>query len=207
MSLPQAATHRAQHPHRLLSSHQPRRGSRPPASQGQGVGPTLFANSVTAPDRRPRSRAASVALRLLLLVVAVALLWPIGAGGMFGGVVVSGRSMEPTLASGDLALVKRTDHVQLGDVVVYQLPADPSASVVRRVVGQDGPVLKLQGDRQGGADAFAVVQDDVVGTVVGHVPRLGGWLTQLPEPRVWAALLLIGTVWWLLPRRSKVGRR
>lgn len=55
---------------------------------------------------------------MLVTAVLLALLWPTAWGGCTTTVVVSGGSMEPTYAPGDL-LVARCGPVAVGDAVVY----------------------------------------------------------------------------------------
>lgn len=142
-------------------------------------------------------------LKWLAIALAVAVVWPIEAGGLVGGVVVSGHSMEPTLMPGDLVVVKRVDEAEVGDIVVYRPPTEPAARVVHRVVERDGDALELQGDNNDWRDPFAVSQDDVIGEVLWHAPKLGGMARWLGEPQVWLSLLLLGSGWLLLNRRRE----
>lgn len=130
-------------------------------------------------------------------------MWPLNLGGLFGGIVVSGHSMEPAYYPGDIAVVMRTAEVGVGDVAVFRPPVAPNARVVHRVVAVDGEHLELRGDNNDWSDPFDVVQDDVVGKVILRVPEVGGWLLPLAHPLVWVSLLLVGTGWWLWPRRDR----
>ena len=154
-------------------------------------------------SRPGSSRAVRRLLRWVALAIAVVLLWPPGLGGLFGGVIVSGHSMEPTLEPGDLAITMRTDRAEVGDVVVFQPGAEPRARVIHRVVGVDGETLQLRGDNNDWDDPFDVVQDDVMGKMILQVPHVGGWFAKLAEPPVWGSLLLVGRGWWLLSRRAE----
>lgn len=149
-------------------------------------------------------RRIGMALRRLAVVAVVAIVWPLPLGGMFGAVIVSGHSMEPTLMPGDLIVVKRIEDASVGDVVVYRPPTEPRARVVHRVVERDGTTLELQGDNNHWRDPFDVDQEDVVAEVQWRIPRIGGYLFKLANPIVGFSLLLVGTGWWLATRRSAV---
>ena len=153
-------------------------------------------------SRPGRSRAGRRVLRWTALAVGLVLVWPLSLGGLFGGVIVAGHSMEPTLEPGDLTVIVRTSEAEVGDVVVFRPNADPRAQVIHRVIDVDGDRLQLRGDNNDWIDPFEVVQDDVVGTMILRVPHVGGWFSQLADPRVWISLLLLGSGWWLMARRA-----
>ncbi|PYF98327.1 signal peptidase, endoplasmic reticulum-type [Georgenia satyanarayanai] len=165
---------------------------------------TLVATAPPRTRRRVRPRAGSV-LRSVALATAVVLLWPVSLGGLFGGIIVSGHSMEPTMERGDLVVVMRVREAQVGDVVVFRPQVAPHARVVHRIVGADGEQLELRGDNNDWSDPFDVTQDDVVGKVVMRLPQVGGALSSLTDARVWASLLLLGAGLWLWPRRAPDG--
>lgn len=150
---------------------------------------------------RPRRHPARRIVQWLVLAAAVALLWPLSLGGLFGAIIVTGHSMEPTLEAGDIALVARTDQAREGDVVVIRPSINPDLRVIHRVVGVDGQELELRGDNNTWNDPFDVVQGDVEGKFVARVPQVGTWISHLTHPLVWASLLLLGAGWWLWPRR------
>jgi signal peptidase I len=62
-------------------------------------------------------------------------------------VLVPHNGMAPTLIYGDRALVWRNAHVDVGDVVVCQHPANPAASVLARAVAFAGHTVSS--DEQG----------------------------------------------------------
>ena len=57
---------------------------------------------------------------------------------------VQGKDMEPTLHEGDRILVtKRIEQLRRGDIVIFQYPADPSKSFIKRVVGLPGELIEI----------------------------------------------------------------
>ena len=154
--------------------------------------------SRTASTRSVLTRVARwVALAATVLVAVWA--WPASLGGCTTFVLVSGGSMEPTYATGDL-LVARCGEAAVGDVVVYEPPTAAGSLVVHRIVGGDPSAWVLQGDANDWLDPWTPGQEHVVGRVVAHVPGLGlaPWVL---DPLVWASVIVAGLGVWLWPSR------
>src|SRR5690554_4391391 len=136
---------------------------------------TAGAHHVPAPgssdpgDHRSPRRARSLAgwAAVLAAALVVGWFWPTSLGGCTTVVVVSGGSMEPTYAPGDLLLARCGD-VAVGDVVVYEPPTVPGARVVHRVVGGDASGWELQGDANDWLDPWQPGQEHVLGRVVAR---------------------------------------
>jgi signal peptidase len=120
-------------------------------------------------------------LRRITPIVVLAAVSVLAAFQLVGGparyVIVSGNSMEPTLGSGDLALLVRHDSYRRGDVVAYHVPqGDPGAGavVIHRVIGgSDRAGYVTEGDNRNGRDDWRPKPDDVIGKMVFQVPRGG----------------------------------
>jgi signal peptidase I len=86
-------------------------------------------------------------------------------------VEVSGRSMEPTLMSGDWVLATRSGRVGKGSVVVLTHPSR-QVDLVKRVAGTPGDVVD---GRVLGPDEYFVVGDNRLestdGRTFGPIPR------------------------------------
>jgi signal peptidase len=134
---------------------------------------------------RPRRDTRSVRpLRIAagVLVVGLAAAWfvlvrPQSLGGSAEYVIVSGRSMEPTLQDTDLVVARRQATYRHGDVVVYHVPhGDPGegALVIHRIVGGSAARGYLtRGDNREGNDQWRPTDTDVVGRVQLTVPHGG----------------------------------
>ena len=137
---------------------------------------------------------------MLIVGLAVAV-WPQQYGGVTTVTVVSGQSMEPTYHSGDLLLTRRHTY-QVGEVVVYEVPADqPGAGhrVVHRLIGGDGRTgWRTQGDNNSTPDIWTPRDSDVIGCVFLHVPKVGLLIMQLRNPLTWAVVgaLVVGRILW-----------
>jgi signal peptidase I len=111
-------------------------------------------------------------------IVAWALFFrPQALGGPATYLIVSGRSMEPTLHSGDLVVATRQDTYRHGDVIAYHIPknqAGAGALVIHRIVGgslRDGYVTR--GDNRSHRDPWRPKRADIAGKMKLHAPRLG----------------------------------
>jgi len=130
------------------------------------------------------------ALALMLLVVLV----PRVAGVQF--VSVLSGSMSPTFERGAVLVVRPADPagIQVGDVIVFREPYDPSSTVAHRVAAVSGNGSSVRFETKGDAnempDRDLVYADDVVGKVELDVPLLGYAARDLRKPLVF--LLMIG---------------
>lgn len=140
---------------------------------------------------------------LLALLVAYR---PMSLGGPTSFVVVSGTSMEPVLATGDLAIALRSDRYAVGDIVSYAPSADPAGRIIHRVIGGDslGGYI-TRGDARGTADPDRPSPAAIDGKVVAVVPGAGLAIALLRTPLVIGAILalvVLSFAWGDLRRRS-----
>lgn len=150
-----------------------------------GQAESKMANSKTALSR-------SIWLRRLVLVLLGLLMglqiYFVNAGRVmgdllpmpfgYGAAVVLSGSMEPTYSAGDLLIVKKADHYQTGDIVVYQTGQN---LVVHRIIDMNGETVTTQGDANNAPDEpFAVTQ--IKGISVGSIPFVGTWFRILKTP-------------------------
>ncbi len=98
----------------------------------------------------------------------------------FGLSVVLSGSMEPTLSVNDLVVIKKTDSVQVDDVVVFQ---DGNVLVIHRVVAIDGDEIVTRGDANNTVDDPVSITH-VKGIMVFAIPFLGAAIQFLKHPVV-----------------------
>jgi signal peptidase len=134
---------------------------------------------------------------LVLPLLAFLLAWfflfrPVSLGGPASYILVSGDSMEPTLDSGDLVLVRQQGNYGNGDIVAFKVPeGEPGegAIVIHRIVGgspDEGFVM--QGDSKERPDLWHPAKDDIVGKMWFSVPAAGRFLAFLRAPLLLAGL-------------------
>lgn len=123
---------------------------------------------------------------------AAAIVWlvflsPTGVGGPVGLVWVSGTSMEPTMHTGDLAVLYERSDYSVGDTVAFEIPG--GGTVIHRIIEETDEGYRFQGDNRDFADPWTLTDDDIIGRLVTHVPRAGMVMTWLGRPIVMAALV------------------
>jgi signal peptidase len=127
---------------------------------------------------------------------------PLGLAGPASYVIVSGKSMLPTLKAGDLVLTHRQSGYAPGDLVAYRVAG---ALVIHRVVGGnsvDGYLM--QGDNNPAVDPWRPTDADIVGASRLVVPSGGVPLEALRHDPLLLACLAGGTALFLtLWQRSK----
>lgn len=149
---------------------------------------------------------ASTLLTLASFYVAL----PASLGGRVTYTVVSGRSMEPTYHTYDLAVTGRFREPGVGSVIVYRVPAgEPGAGkqVIHRIVGGDGQTgYVTQGDNRDTVDIWRPRRDDVIGSVVFVVPKGGRVLLAILNPANLGLVALAALAWACVPRGGRAAR-
>lgn len=134
-------------------------------------------------------RLANVMRRLAFIVGAaacLALIWPQSLGGPVAYVQVNGHSMDPTMALGDLAIVRRHASYRVGDVVAYKIPKGEfgaGAEVIHRIIAVNAEdTFVTQGDNKPLPDPWRPKATDVVGKAWLRVPGAGTKLAKVSAP-------------------------
>lgn len=154
-------------------------------------------------NENSRKKKHRVLRRLLLIVVGLILglnLYFANAGKILGNHlpmpfgyglanVLSG-SMEPTFSKGTLLLVKDTQDVETGDIVVYQ---SQSELIVHRVVSITGSEVITQGDANNVADP-TFDKSQIKGKVIAWIPFLGSVAAILKTPAAVIVILVLAFV-------------
>lgn len=114
-------------------------------------------------------------------------------GGPASYVLVTGSSMEPTLAPDTLVVALAQPQYAVGDVVVFHLPTDgPAAAplVIHRIAdGSAEQGFRTRGDNMAHMDPWLVGPADVVGKSVLAVPHMAPALILARSPIMLASLL------------------
>lgn len=114
-----------------------------------------------------------VLIGALLLALAVAVVPRLMGGSAL--TVLSG-SMEPTYSAGDMVITVPQESYRIGDVVTFQPVSGDPTLITHRIVGtrmgSAGTEYVTRGDANGADDA-PIVADQVMGTVLYHVPKVG----------------------------------
>jgi signal peptidase I len=135
---------------------------------------------------RLRSGLLSAAFAILAIVGWIYLA-PTQIDGTTSYVVTSGKSMEPSFHTGDLALVRPADHYRIGEVVAYHSTL-LHVTVLHRIVGERGGRYVFKGDNNNFIDPTRPTRDGLVGALWLRVPHGGRVMAWLHTPLTAAAL-------------------
>jgi signal peptidase I len=132
----------------------------------------------------------------LLFAALIPLWWliaPVQLGGSISYINVRGISMEPTLYSGDLLVMRAEDRYEIGQVVAFRSDMG-RAIVVHRIVDDiDGRYI-LKGDNNSFLDRYTPTASEIVGrevlTIAGG-ERFASAVASTPTIAIQAGILLI----------------
>jgi len=130
----------------------------------------------------------------LFLVIGVAIIWiflaPTKVGGQASYVIIHGNSMEPKFHTGDLVLVRKSLSYQVGDIVTYWDDSMASYTIHRIIdIKQDRFILK--GDNNWWIDPVKPDQEDIIGKLWIHLPKIGKTMEWLRSPINFALIVAL----------------
>lgn len=129
----------------------------------------------------------------MLVPIALVALWlvflrPPVMGGDTTYMVVNGRSMEPTLYTYDLVVIKAADQYEVGDILAFQV-AD-GLVIHRAIDGDQEAGFLMQGDNRGSVDPWRPTTESIVGQYLIDVPMGGYVVTWLGQPIVFGVAVI-----------------
>jgi signal peptidase len=106
--------------------------------------------------------------------------------GLLGGsthyILVSGHSMEPTLWTGDLAILRKQETYGKGDIVAFQV--ENGGVVIHRIVGGDAKKGYVpRGDNRDTVDFWRPKPANIGGKMWFHIPKIGIAVTMMRAPQ------------------------
>ncbi len=143
---------------------------------------------------------AAHAVGCVLLVVVAVVLWPRQWGGAMTYVVTTGSSMHPRFSAGDVVMLREAEGYTVGDVAAYR-STELNSVVLHRIRSEQGGRYTFQGDTNDFVDPDTVTEQQILGTPLVHVPKLGlvlGWLVKPVN-----LLTLVFALFLLLSDRTK----
>jgi signal peptidase len=143
---------------------------------------------------------------LLLIAVIVWFVWlrPGFLGGPASYIVVEGTSMLPTLRTGDLAVLRRQETYQNGDIVAFRVEG---GVVIHRIIGGTPEGYSVKGDNANGPDMWQPTAAQIAGRMWLHIPGAGSFLLNLRQPTGFAILVGGVTALFFLGSVKRKARR
>jgi signal peptidase I len=136
---------------------------------------------------------------------------PVALGGQATYLITRGISMQPGILQGDLVLVRRADHYDIGDVAAYLDPYT-HGMILHRIVDLTADGFVFQGDNNSWLDPARLQSSELSGKLWLHWPSAGGWLygvrPYLPALATTAVVvLLLGGAGGAAAHRRRHGQR
>jgi len=108
--------------------------------------------------------------------------------------IVKSGSMEPTIPTGSLVIVKPMQSYGIGDVITFGADTKTEIPTTHRIIGYESDaegrsVFRTKGDANEDQDANPVPRGEVIGKVVFHLPYVGFVLDFARQPLGFALLI------------------
>jgi signal peptidase I len=146
----------------------------------------------------------------LAALAAVGALWfalaPAAVGGSVDYAVVTGSSMQPLLAHGDLAVLHARPHYPVGAVVAYRNP-QLGRVVLHRIVAERHGRFLFKGDNNSFVDTPQATRDELIGQLWFRIPKAGSAAVWLHRPTHAALAGGVLALLLLLPGMGAPARR
>ena len=107
------------------------------------------------------------------LVLAALILVPGLTVGNYKLLVVLSGSMEPTIKTGSIVVVKPQSSYQTGDVITFSEKNNPKITTTHRVFGINDGGFITKGDANNSTDSARVATGQIIGKTIFSVPYLG----------------------------------
>lgn len=85
--------------------------------------------------------------------------------------MVSGKEAKK-VSIGDLIVIKKTNDYKIGDVITF-IHDGESVPTTHRIIGYTDNGYITKGDANNSKDTVPVLEEEILGEVVGHYPKLG----------------------------------
>jgi signal peptidase len=132
---------------------------------------------------------------LILLVIVFFLISILPIPGGFKSYVVLSGSMEPTIKTGSMIIVKSSEQYKIDDIITFGPYTKTKPPITHRIVEtrvQDGAVVYItQGDANNTPDTREISDKDVIGKVYVKIPYVGYAVDVAKKPAGFIVLIII----------------
>ena len=119
----------------------------------------------------------TIFLIIILVIAWVFLLRPTTLGGPTTYIIVSGKSMVPTMQDGDLAVTRAKSEYRVGDIVAFH--AEGGVVMHRIIGGTEETGFITRGDGNTWNDPWTIASQDIVGRRWFYIPGGGKFLLNI----------------------------
>ena len=134
---------------------------------------------------------AFIAIVAFLLIVSI-----LPITGNFKVLTVLSGSMEPTIKTGAVVVVKPLNDYKIGDIITFGSPAKtPTTHRIYDITVVGGkPIYITKGDANNAPDQKTVNKSEIIGKVLFKVPFLGYAVEVAKKPVGFAAIIIVPAV-------------
>jgi signal peptidase len=135
-----------------------------------------------------------ICLAFLGLVVILLFVSVLPITGNFKIKMVLSGSMEPTIKTGSLVVVKPADNYKIGDIITFQRKTDKELIThrIEDIKTEGGQTMYVtKGDSNNSADKKEVAESDVAGKVLFSIPYLGYIVSFVQKPIGFALFIIV----------------
>jgi signal peptidase I len=131
----------------------------------------------------------------VILVIVLLLLSTLPVPGKLKFFVVQSGSMEPTIHTGSVVVIKQEQDYNVGDIITFGPNTRISSPTTHRIFEKkdSGGVISYvtKGDANNGPDIKNVSQGEVIGKLVFKVPIVGYIVAAIKKPYGFLAIVII----------------
>jgi signal peptidase len=127
------------------------------------------------------SKSIKASITFALSILVWILLAPPELGGSTRYAMVIGKSMLPTLHSGDLVLLHSSQAYQVGEIIGF-LDPNIHAIIVHRIISSANGQYITKGDNNRDPDVYSSTNPDILGKVWFRAPLLGNLIAAIRQP-------------------------
>jgi len=135
---------------------------------------------------------------LVALATVLFTTWPQSLGGRVAYIMVSGHSMEPTMHTGDLAVIRAESDYHIGEIIAYRVPqgeVGAGVTVIHRVVsGNAHTGFITRGDNNPYNDPWHPRTANIVGARWTLIPGAANVFSHMRGPFPLAAFAALLTM-------------
>lgn len=111
---------------------------------------------------------------LYLIFTFIVTIFSLHLFGDFHSFTNKSNSMNPTINTGSITIVKKMDNYQVGDIISYYVKVNGNEEIIsHRIIRIGGNVYITKGDANLGIDAPIILPRLIIGKVLFIIPYLG----------------------------------
>ena len=138
-----------------------------------------------------------ICLTFLGIITILLLMSVLPITGNFKIKIILSGSMEPTIKTGSIVVIKPADDYGIGDIITFQTAIDKDLITHRindiKIVGNE-PRYITKGDANNAPDQREIVQREVIGKLLFSIPYLGYVINFAQKPLGFSLIIILPAI-------------